>query len=295
MIIFCRSRRSIYPNQGFLSQLCDLEYELKRSSSISSTYASDPEPVKEKPIKDSVYNPALHADHRPTFTSFNSRNYSSPYNSKVLTTSGYPVSSAYYDSETGSRIRARSEERAARSYYDYTRSRSASPPPSSFRTYRATSMMPDASDYEDRPRYSYSSLVPSTTRYVSPRSSSAFSGYDSTGQRYYYSNSSPESFTYTPRIRSRPLTDSYLRTRYTLPENSYSSSFITREPSFPSTSPYESYSMISSHGNRSFQTYTRQMDSPSSRISGSLSSSLRYPALYPATHRHSYLTSLKAC
>lgn len=267
---------------------------MKRSGDLS-TSGRDFELEAEKPVKTSFYNPAFHFDRRPMFSS---RNYT-PIVPRPISRSGYPLTSAFYDYATRSRSRALSEDRTARSMYDYTRSRSASPTPSSLRTYR---ILPESHYYEERPRAT--SVFP-RSKYLETRNTApVLSSYESAAtphqRSYYYTRTKTEPFIYTPRTLSRPVTDAYTRSRYvdeSLSNDMNSLSRNSRNNTMSSTSPYEGYSSYSSnYGSRSFSTYT-PVDLPSARstLGSSISSTLRYPALYPATFRHSYLTGLKAC
>lgn len=241
-----RAHRSIFPNQGFISQLCDFEYEQKRAGSLKDTQRSV-SPEFEKPLRDQTFSPIFHPDRRAMFSSTNYWPLSRP-----VTKSGYPISSGYWDYDTESRSRARSLDRYPNSY----RARSSSPVPSYYETrpYRSVSVGPTTT-----------SLKTIETRATSP----VLSSYDVTRPWYrsnYYIRTNPDSL--ADRIWTKPYYDSY----YTYsPRYYYSSSDY-----YPYLSPYYSRYSYSRY-------YSPLSDSYYSRYPYGTSYtplSLRYPYLY---------------
>jgi hypothetical protein len=255
-----RAHRSIFPNQGFVSQLCDFEYELKRAGSLPDTQRAL-SPELEKPLPDQTFSPAFHTDHRPMFSSTNYWPLSRP-----VTRSGYPVSSGYWDYDTESRSRARSVDRYPSIY---GRSRSASPPPS-YRTIRSQTVIPDALYYQDRPTRSVS--VGPTTKVVETRSTSPsiLSSYDVTTKpwyrSYYYIRTSPEPFYSTPRIWTKPYYEPYYTPRY-----------YSHYDYYPYLSPYYSRYYYSRYYSPSTDSYTYRSPYLTSSY---VPLSVRYPYLY---------------
>ncbi|RXG50741.1 BEN domain-containing protein 5 [Armadillidium vulgare] len=249
-----RAHRSIFPNQGFLSQLCDFEYELKRSGSLVDI-KRQVSPELEEPLPDQTLAPAFHPDHRPMYSSTNYWPLTRP-----VTRSGYPISGGYWDYETESRSRARTVDRYPSSY---DRARSVSP--GVYRTIRSQTVVPDAVYYPDRHARS-SSAGPSSKAIETRSTSSVISSYDVTKpyyRNYLYIRTTPDSFYYTPR---------YYDSSY------YSPRYYSRYDYYPYLSPYFSryyYSRYYSPSTDSYYYYNRYP-----YLSSYLPLSLRYPSLY---------------
>lgn len=181
-----------------------MEYELKRAGELPASSPQLALEVKKSKERDPAEHPAFHPDFRATFTTTNYWPLSRPVSRK-----GYPISSAWWDVDSASRTRARTELKSP-TLYDW----SDNPVPPSYHTIRSSSVIPDALYYQDNvehhPRSTRATSVPTGADHAKP-SVPILSSYESKPYygSYNYPRTSPEPFYNTPREYRKVLYDHF--------------------------------------------------------------------------------------